>query len=991
MASVLELGVSTGKWDAGLKKAKPALDNFVSANGGMQQALDKDNGKIGQFVKMMGEMESTAKTAKGQLNDYKSTLEQLTMQYNKLTDAQKQTVGQDYLAAIDQIKQKYQSVAAEIEQFNKSLQGTSSNSSGGDMSGFGGMLQVFGGNMLTKATEVFTQMITQIGDLIDQSAQLAQESQGVAIAFERLGRPELMNQLKEATHGTVSELELMKAAVKFDDFKLPVEELGTLLAFAQQKAKDTGQSVDYMVDSIVTGLGRKSLMILDNLGLSASEIKERMKETGDMTSAVAEIIRDNMAKSGGYVETAADRAARAAANQKNAMMRLGQELLPLRQGVTAVFNGIATGAMEATAFIVRNKEAFVSIASAVAAYTLAVNASVIATKAHAAATAVATTAQKALNLAMKANPWGLAAAGIAATVTALFAFNSAEDKATQSIRQNEETLRRAKTATDIYKDTMSQTTADLQLKYDSLKNQWESLKTTHEKTQWINANKQAFNELGISVNGVKGAEDTFEKNTEKVVEGFKKRAEAAALAAQMTELYKQKMEVEDAAKERYERYKVKEGDAVPSYDHRGSLRLDEGSNTYNKGRYRTGRDGGLEFTAKGAEKHNHELFQTDQILKGLDEEYDSINKKIDEGTKKLAELSKTSNTVLGGNNSENGIKPSTQKDLNPLQQAQKEISALTEEALTADEARRKVIKEEIADLQKQVEEYKKIQDYVTGKGAAAQVSEAKVNKPLTVDEMRAKAQADLEAQNTAVDSSIFSALLKDSVKSGVDVGNLLDSANLEIQAGIDVPDETWQAILDQYNELREQIGMEPIKLNFDTGKKVSEDGKHVKEDWKDAAKAVQSVGTALQQIEDPGAKVAGLIGQAIANIALGFAQATAKDSKFGIFGWIAAIAGGLGTMISTISAIKSATSGSYAEGGIVPGNSYSGDRLMANVNSGELILNKAQQNTLAAELTSKDNGGGFASMPYVTGEKIVLGINNWAKSQGKGQLVFSRG
>ena len=42
--------------------------------------------------------------------------------------------------------------------------------------------------------------------------------------------------------------------------------------------------------------------------------------------------------------------------------------------------------------------------------------------------------------------------------------------------------------------------------------------------------------------------------------------------------------------------------------------------------------------------------------------------------------------------------------------------------------------------------------------------------------------------------------------------------------------------------------------------------------WEDAARAIQSVGGALQSIEDPGAKIAGLIGQAIANIALGFAQ-----------------------------------------------------------------------------------------------------------------------
>ena len=92
------------------------------------------------------------------------------------------------------------------------------------------------------------------------------------LAFERLNQPGLLDRLKEATHGTVSEVELMKQAIKFENFKLPLEDLATYLAFAQQKAKDTGESVDYMVNSITTGLGRQSKQILDNLGISAAEL-----------------------------------------------------------------------------------------------------------------------------------------------------------------------------------------------------------------------------------------------------------------------------------------------------------------------------------------------------------------------------------------------------------------------------------------------------------------------------------------------------------------------------------------------------------------------------------------------------------------------------------------------------------------------------------------------------------------------------------------------
>ena len=347
--SVLELAVGTGQWDAGLKKAKSALDNFTQANGGLQQALDKESQKMQQFVRMMGSMESTAKTAKGQMNDYKGTIEQLTMQYNRMTDAQKKAIGQDYLQAIDQMKQKYQAVNNEIQEMNRSLSGASSPAGGGLFSGdkISGMLQVFGGNLMTKAAGMAAGFATELGDAVKQGVELAKQGEGIRIAFERLGRGDILDGLRQATHGTVTDLELMKAAVKFNDFKLPLDELGTMLAFAQQKAKDTGQSVDYMVDSIVTGLGRKSLMILDNLGLSATEVKEKMKETGDMTKAVGAIIREQMSKAGDYVETAADRATQADVKLKNAMEDLGRTFEPLTSASGSLWNSIKVGALNA--------------------------------------------------------------------------------------------------------------------------------------------------------------------------------------------------------------------------------------------------------------------------------------------------------------------------------------------------------------------------------------------------------------------------------------------------------------------------------------------------------------------------------------------------------------------------------------------------------------------------------------------------------------------
>ena len=176
--------------------------------------------------------------------------------------------------------------------------------------------------------------------------EMSREAEGVKAAFDRLNQPGLLDNLREATHGTVNDLELMKQAVKFDNFNLSLEQMGTFLAFAQQQAKDTGQDVNYLVDSIVTGLGRKSLPILDNLGLSAEEIRNRMKETGDMTTAVADIIQERMEAAGGYVETAADRAAQGQARLDNAMKELGDTMNSLTGTGASLWTELKIGAID---------------------------------------------------------------------------------------------------------------------------------------------------------------------------------------------------------------------------------------------------------------------------------------------------------------------------------------------------------------------------------------------------------------------------------------------------------------------------------------------------------------------------------------------------------------------------------------------------------------------------------------------------------------------
>ena len=349
--SILKLQVDDKQYEASLKSAQQGLQALMNAlrnSGKSFSDLDKNTA---QYVRALGNMEATAKTTRGRIGEMSSAFVELSQVEKQLTDQERQSpVGKALTESLNQLKQRTIEAKQELEDLDKQLTSQKAPATtGGGLFGGGkldGMLQVFGGNVMTKVAGMATGLVTEMGDAVKQGIELARQGEGIRIAFQRLGRGDILDGLRQATHGTVTDLELMKAAVKFNDFKLPVEELGTMLAFAQQKAKDTGQSVDYMVDSIVTGLGRKSLMILDNLGLSANEIKEKMKQTGDMTKAVGQIIREQMAKAGDYVETAADRATKADVELKNAMEELGRTFQPLTDAGTSMFTALEVGALK---------------------------------------------------------------------------------------------------------------------------------------------------------------------------------------------------------------------------------------------------------------------------------------------------------------------------------------------------------------------------------------------------------------------------------------------------------------------------------------------------------------------------------------------------------------------------------------------------------------------------------------------------------------------
>jgi hypothetical protein len=171
--------------------------------------------------------------------------------------------------------------------------------------------------------------VDAIRQFVSESVELASQAEGVKTAFDRLNDPQLLSKLQTATAGTVDDLKLMQVAVKAKNFRIPMDVLAKGLEFAQRKAQDTGDSVDYMVDSFVTGLGRESVKILDNLQISTIELQEKTEELGSMAAAVGVIMDEEFENAGERVESTSMKIDAQRTAITNLKMAVGEQLQPV--------------------------------------------------------------------------------------------------------------------------------------------------------------------------------------------------------------------------------------------------------------------------------------------------------------------------------------------------------------------------------------------------------------------------------------------------------------------------------------------------------------------------------------------------------------------------------------------------------------------------------------------------------------------------------------
>lgn len=369
----------------------------------LEAAGKKETDTYKNLKKQYTETGKEIRNLTSQIGEQTSKLNVLDMTMSQLKKQQKslqkefentsKTLNPELYDILEQKLQEVSSRMAELKQNAKSF---------GELAASDQANGMLYGNMMTKAAELFGSYAQgfkdSVKELIDGGLEMAETADGVTKAFKDMDQPDLLENLRKATKNTVNDVQLMTAAVQAKDFRIPLEDLGKYLQFAQLKAQQTGQSVDYMTNSIVTGLGRKSPLILDNLGISAAEISEKTKQTGDFMKAVAEIVDTQLAEAGETYISAADRAAQKTVELQNAQKALGDEILPLKEQWDDAYAEMQLHTIDLISWCVKHQGVVKTLGILLTAFTVVAIATSNAIKTNIVVTKGAAAAQQAWNV-----------------------------------------------------------------------------------------------------------------------------------------------------------------------------------------------------------------------------------------------------------------------------------------------------------------------------------------------------------------------------------------------------------------------------------------------------------------------------------------------------------------------------------------------------------------------------------------------------------------
>lgn len=550
----------------------------------LEAAGKKETDTYKNLKKQYTETGKEIRNLTSQIGEQTSKLNVLDMTMSQLKKQQKslqkefentsKTLNPELYDILEQKLQEVSSRMAELKQNAKSF---------GELAASDQANGMLYGNMMTKAAELFGSYAQgfkdSVKELIDGGLEMAETADGVTKAFKDMDQPDLLENLRKATKNTVNDVQLMTAAVQAKDFRIPLEDLGKYLQFAQLKAQQTGQSVDYMTNSIVTGLGRKSPLILDNLGISAAEISEKTKETGDFMKAVAEIVDTQLAEAGETYISAADRAARKTVELQNAQKALGDEILPLKEQWDDAYADMQLNTISLISWCVKHQGVVKTLGILLTAFTVvaiatsnAIKTNIVVTKGAAAAqqmwnvtcatgtglmkllqagfylltgrVTLAKNAWTAMNATMKASVFGLIAAGVTVLSLKLWDMHKKQKEAAASAKELE-TMER-----DLNAQVNEQTAKVKQLN-ETMRNEKISM----------DRRKEALDELKKIIpgyNGLLSEEGRLTRDNKAAIDDYlvslEKEIKLKAYKDKLVDLYKQKSDLEDKRDEQDKTY-----------------------------------------------------------------------------------------------------------------------------------------------------------------------------------------------------------------------------------------------------------------------------------------------------------------------------------------------------------------------------------------------------------------------------------------------------
>ena len=574
-------------------------------------------------------------------------------------------------------------------------------------------------------------------------------------------------------------------------------------------------------------------------------------------------------------------------------------------------------------------------------------------KVSAVAANASTIAYKGLGKAMKAVPFIAIAATVLAIGKAIVDYATGANKATKEAEKlNKELTGTKKIINDLstaYNSNYASSLGKTLSLYKQLQTSYSKLSTQQEKSKWIKENTQKFKELGVSITNVNDADKILIKQSKDVIQAFKLRAEAAAEATRLQDLYVKRIEAETKARANASKNNFKAGDKVQTGDVE-RYGLQEGID-YTQYKDKVG----MFYTDAGAMKAMEA-----SAARNIQKYTQDIDAEINASAERLAATTEKLNNVLTGstNNNTGGGSSRTKTDITEnilpkdnkvnkqiddwFKAYDKKIAAKTKEA---SEMNYNVVGPSINILNSQ-------QDI--------QGTENAIQQALQVDDIEFDFSALPEAMQEAADEAVQSLdrLAEAMAIAGQQRAKFLAAGDTK---GVEEMDKQLETLTEDYNKQSEEVGKYV---------KRSEEVKNLSDSFQSVGDSVGALGGLFSALgdatDDAGMKTMGIIAETLATMALSFAKALKSCTTW--YEWVAFGITGMTQLVSMVSQIKQLTAGGYAEGGIVPGNSFAGDKVMAMVNSGEMILNTHQQKNLFDMLNGITGTGISSSKIELTGK-----------------------